>query len=64
MNNIKLFESKQIRSVWNDAAQRWVFAIVDVIAVLTESANSPVYWRVLKKRLLAEGNESVQVVTL
>lgn len=59
MNNIKLFESKQIRSAWNDAAQRWVFAIVDVIAVLTESPNPPVYWRVLKKRLLAEGNETV-----
>ncbi|UCV16482.1 BRO-N domain-containing protein [Quatrionicoccus australiensis] len=59
MNNIKLFESKQIRSAWDDAAQRWVFAIVDVIAVLTESPNPPVYWRVLKKRLLAEGNETV-----
>ena len=59
MNNVKLFESKQIRSAWDDAAQRWVFAIVDVIAVLTESPNPPVYWRVLKKRLLAEGNETV-----
>lgn len=59
MNNVKLFESKQIRSAWDDAAQRWVFAIVDVIAVLTESPNPPVYWRVLKKRLRAEGNETV-----
>ncbi|MDZ4253795.1 MAG: Bro-N domain-containing protein [Sulfuritalea sp.] len=59
MNSIKLFESKHIRSVWDDKAQRWLFAIVDVVAVLTESQNPQVYWRVFKKRLLAEGNESV-----
>ena len=59
MSNIKLFESKHIRSIWDDQAQRWLFAVVDVIAALTESQNPQVYWRVLKKRLLAEGNESV-----
>ena len=59
MNNIKLFESKHIRSVWDDKAQRWLFAVVDVVAALTESRNPQVYWRVLKKRLLTEGNESV-----
>lgn len=59
MNNIKLFESKQIRSVWDEKKQRWYFAIVDVISVLTESQNPQVYWRVFKKRLLAEGNETV-----
>jgi hypothetical protein len=59
MSNIKLFESKHIRSVWDDKAQRWLFAVVDVVAALTDSQNPQVYWRVLKKRLLAEGNESV-----
>jgi DNA-damage-inducible protein D len=59
MSDVKLFESKHIRSVWDDTAQRWYFAIVDVMAALTESQNPQVYWRVLKKRLLAEGNETV-----
>ena len=59
MSNIKLFESKNIRSAWDEEAQRWLFAIVDVVAALTESQNPQVYWRVLKKRLLTEGNESV-----
>ena len=59
MSNIKLFESKQIRSIWSEKEQRWLFSIVDVIAALTDSLNPQVYWRVLKKRLLAEGNETV-----
>ncbi len=59
MSNIKLFESKNIRSSWDEQAQRWLFAVVDVIAALTDSQNPQVYWRVLKKRLLAEGNETV-----
>lgn len=59
MSNIKLFESKHIRSIWDDTAQRWLFAVVDVVAALTDSQNPQVYWRVLKKRLLAEGNETV-----
>jgi hypothetical protein len=59
MSNIKLFESKHIRSIWDDKAQRWLFAVVDVVAALSESQNPQVYWRVLKKRLLAEGNETV-----
>ncbi len=59
MPNIKLFESKKIRSEWSKSEQKWYFAIVDVIAVLTDSPNPQVYWRVLKKRLKAEGNETV-----
>jgi DNA-damage-inducible protein D len=59
MSNIKLFESKHIRSIWDDKAQRWLFAVVDVVAALSESQNPQVYWRVLKKRLLAEGDETV-----
>ncbi|MHB1090197.1 MAG: BRO-N domain-containing protein [Ilumatobacteraceae bacterium] len=59
MSNIKLFESKHIRSIWDDKTQRWLFAVVDVVAALTDSQNPQVYWRVLKKRLLDEGNETV-----
>ncbi len=59
MANIKLFESKGIRSRWNEQEQQWYFAIVDVVAILTESPNPQVYWRVLKKRMIAEGNETV-----
>ena len=56
---IKIFEQKQIRTHWDDEQEKWYFSIVDVIAVLTESPNPQVYWRVLKKRLFAEGNETV-----
>ena len=59
MSNIKLFEEKNVRSAWNDEEEKWYFSIVDVIEVLTESPNPQVYWRVLKKRLLAEGNQTV-----
>ncbi len=56
---IKLFEQKQIRSIWIDDEEKWFFSIVDVIGVLTDSQNPQVYWRVLKKRLLSEGNQTV-----
>ena len=56
---IKLFEQKQIRSIWSDEEEKWFFSIVDVVGVLTDSQNPQVYWRVLKKRLLAEGNQTV-----
>jgi len=59
MGNIKLFESKKIRSQWDAEKETWYFSIVDVIEVLTDSLNPQVYWRVMKKRLLAEGNETV-----
>jgi len=56
---IKLFETKQIRTAWNEDEEEWYFSVVDVIAALTESDNPQVYWRVLKKRLADEGNETV-----
>ena len=59
MDEIKLYENKQIRSVWDEEKEEWYFSVVDVIAVLTESENPQVYWRVLKKRLKDEGNETV-----
>ncbi len=54
MSNIKLFEEKNVRSAYNEQEEKWYFSIVDVVEVLTESPNPQVYWRVLKKRLLAE----------
>ena len=58
-NKIKLFEQRKVRSAWNEENEKWYFSIVDVIAILTNSTNPQVYWRVLKKRLLEEGNETV-----
>lgn len=56
---IKVFEQRTIRSLWDDEEEKWFFSIVDVVAVLTESPNPQVYWRVLKKRLKDEGNQTV-----
>lgn len=59
MADIKLFETKKIRSQWDEQEQIWYFAIVDVVAVLTESIDAQAYWRKLKERLKKEGNETV-----
>ncbi|HEM3166384.1 TPA: Bro-N domain-containing protein [Streptococcus suis 92-1400] len=59
MDEIKLYENKEIRSVWDEEKEEWYFSVVDVVRALTESENPQVYWRVLKKRLKEEGNETV-----
>jgi len=56
---IKLFEQKQIRSVWSEEDEKWYFSIIDVIAILTNSTDPAAYWRKLKQRLKEEGNETV-----
>ena len=58
-DNIQLFENKRIRTAWDEEKEEWYFSIVDVVAVLTDSPNPQTYWRVLKKRLKDEGNETV-----
>lgn len=58
MNDLKLFENKRIRSVWDEEQQEWYFSIIDVIAALTNSPNPRKYWSVLKTRLKKEGNET------
>ncbi len=58
-NDIKIFDNKKVRTVWDAEQEKWYLSIVDVISVLTDSPNPQVYWRVLKKRLLDEGNETV-----
>lgn len=55
----KIFGDKKIRSIWDDETEIWYFSIIDVVAVLTESANPANYWKVLKNRLKSEGNETV-----
>lgn len=59
MSNIKLFQSKQIRSLWNEEEQQWYFSVIDVVGALTDSVDPSAYWRKLKQRLILEGNETV-----
>ena len=59
MSSLIMFQDKKVRRVWDESYQRWFFAIVDVIAILTESVDPGAYWRKLKERLKAEGNETV-----
>ena len=56
---IKLFEERKVRTIWDYTHEKWYFSIVDVVAILTDSSNPQTYWRVLKKRLKEEGNETV-----
>lgn len=59
MSNIKLFESKQVRSHWDEKEEQWYFSIIDVIEILTESQRPRKYWSDLKKKLLQEGFEQL-----
>ena len=56
---IQLFDNAKIRVVWDDEKEKYFFSVVDVIGVLTESTDGRTYWKVLKNRLLKEGNETV-----
>ena len=58
-DKLQLFENKAIRTAWDEETEEWYFSIVDVVAVLTDSPNPQTYWRVMKKRLKDEGNETV-----
>ena len=58
-DKIQLFEDQPIRAAWDSEQEEWYFSIVDVIRVLTDSPNPQTYWRVMKKRLKDEGNETV-----
>ncbi len=59
MGNIKLFESKKVRSEWNEKEEQWYFSIIDIIEILTESQRPRKYWVDLKKKLLQEGFEQL-----
>ena len=58
-DSLQLFEKKKVRTIWDDEQEKWYFAIVDVVAVLTDSVDPQSYWRKLKQRLKEEGNETV-----
>lgn len=51
MNEIKLFENSQIRSVWDSEKEEWFFSVVDIIEVLTQSSNPRRYWSDLKRKI-------------
>ena len=55
----RIFEDKRIRTAWNEETEEWYFSVVDVVSVLTDSKDPTAYWRKLKQRLKAEGNETV-----
>jgi len=59
MKDIKLFEEKQVRTLWDAEQEKWYISIIDVVSVLTESKDANAYWRKLKQRLKEEGNETV-----
>lgn len=62
MSKIQLFEDKKVRSHYDADKELWYFSIVDIVGILTEQptvARARNYWKVLKSRLLKEGNESV-----
>ena len=59
---IKIFEEKKVRTVWDDVEEKWYFSIVDVCGILTDQPDydhARNYWKVLKHRLVKEGNETV-----
>lgn len=60
-NNIKLFESQEIRVKWDDEIEDYYFSVIDVIAILTKSKNPSAYWRKLKQRISDESDESVTI---
>ena len=55
----KIFNKETIRTVWDSKEEKYYISVVDIISVLSESKNPQTYWRVMKKRLKDEGNETV-----
>jgi BRO family, N-terminal domain len=56
-NAIKMFDDRNVRTVWDEHQGKWYLSIVDVVAILTDSPNPRKYWSVLKTRLKAEGSQ-------
>ena len=55
--NIKLFEEKKVRTIWDEEKEEWYFSVVDVVEILTDSPRPRKYWNALKMKLRAEGSE-------
>jgi hypothetical protein len=62
MSNIKLFDSKKVRTHWDVNAETWYFSVIDVVEILTESSNPRDYWFKMKKRVLTD--EGLQLSTI
>lgn len=56
-NAVKIFEEKQVRTVWDGEQEKWFFSIIDVIAALTSNERPRKYWNDLKTKLLREGSQ-------
>jgi hypothetical protein len=56
-NEIKIFEDKKVRTIWDNEHEKWYFSVIDVIEVLTDSTRPRKYWNALKTKLKAEGSE-------
>lgn len=54
MNEIKIYENKEIKSVWDNEKEEWYFSVIDVVAVLTDSKNPRNYWYRVKKRMIED----------
>ena len=61
--SLKLFEERNVRTIWDDTQEKWYFSVVDVIAILTDSATPRNYWKVLKNRLKKRVMSRLQIVT-
>ena len=61
LNNteIKIFENKKVRTLWDAETEEWYFSVVDIVGILTDSVNPNNYWKVLKNRLKKEGSQLV-----
>ncbi len=59
-DSIKLFESKKVRTHWDEVQEKWFFSVIDVIEILTESPRARKYWNALKTKLQTEGSELSQ----
>jgi DNA-damage-inducible protein D len=62
MDNIKLFESKKVRTYWDAEQEKWYFSIIDIIEILTGSSIPKRYWSDLKKKLAVEGSEAYEKI--
>ena len=62
MSNIKLFESKKVRTHWDADKEKWFFSVIDVIEILTDSSIPKRYWSDLKKKLQSEGSEAYEKI--
>ena len=58
-NQIQIFNEKKVRTGWDSDTEEWYFSVIDTIEILTDSPDPSAYWRKLKQRLKAEGNETM-----